>query len=57
MGLKGTWADCEFGGESPGLNSGEPWKLADLRQCEVSGMRGVAVKCIDIAQNSDCEGS
>ena len=24
---------------------------------EVGGMRGVAVKCIDITQNSDCEGS
>ena len=24
---------------------------------EAGGMRGVAVKCIDITQNSDCEGS
>jgi len=24
---------------------------------EVGGMRGVAVKCIEITQNSDCEGS
>ncbi len=32
-------------------------KLEDLSVFEVGGMRGVAVKCIDITQNSDCEGS
>ncbi len=34
-----------------------PLKLVDLSIFEVGGMRGVAVKCIDITQNSDCEGS
>ena len=34
-----------------------PLKLDDLSIFEVGGMRGVAVKCIDITQNSDCEGS
>ncbi len=34
-----------------------PLKLEDLSEFEVGGMRGVAVKCIDITQNSDCEGS
>ncbi len=34
-----------------------PLKLVDLSVYEVGGMRGVAVKCIDITQNSDCEGS
>ncbi len=34
-----------------------PLKLSDLSVNEVGGMRGVAVKCIDITQNSDCEGS
>ena len=34
-----------------------PLKLSDLSVNEVVGMRGVAVKCIDITQNSDCEGS
>ncbi len=34
-----------------------PLELVDLRIFEVGGMRGVAVKCIDITQNSDCEGS
>ena len=24
---------------------------------EAGGMRGVAVKCLDITQNTDCEGS
>ncbi len=32
-------------------------KLVDLSIFEVGGMRGVAVKCIDITKNSDCEGS
>ena len=34
-----------------------PLKLVVLRMDEVGGMRGVAVKCIEITQNSDCEGS
>ncbi len=34
-----------------------PLKLGDLSTVEVCGMRGVAVKCIDITQNPDCEGS
>ncbi len=40
-----------------GSNIKLPLKLVDLSICEVGGMRGVAVKCIDITQNSDCEGS
>ena len=34
-----------------------PLKLVVLSIDEVGGMRGVAVECIDITQNSDCEGS
>ena len=34
-----------------------PLKLDILSMFEVGGMRGVAVKCIDITQNSNCEGS
>ena len=34
-----------------------PLKLGYLSVFEVGGIRGVAVKCIDITQNSDCEGS
>jgi hypothetical protein len=29
----------------------------DLSTVEVGGIRGVAVKCLDITKNSDCEGS
>jgi hypothetical protein len=33
-----------------------PLILPGLRQMEVAGTDGVAVKCIDIIQNTDCEG-
>ncbi len=45
------------GGKMAGLTPAEPLKLARLSGREVCGMRGVAVKCIDITQNPDCEGS
>ena len=32
-------------------------KLGVLSAVEVGGIRGVAVKCLDITKNSDCEGS
>ena len=32
-------------------------KLGGLSMFEAGGMRGVAVKCLDITKNSDCEGS
>ena len=38
---------------TPGL----PLILADLNSDAVGGMCGVAVKCIDITQNTDCEGT
>ncbi len=44
-------------GKNAELNSVGPLKLPCLSEREVCGMRGVAVKCIDITQNSDCEGS
>ena len=31
--------------------------LGALSAVEVGGIRGVAVKCLDITKNSDCEGS
>ncbi len=31
--------------------------LAALSTVEVGGIPGVAVKCLDITKNSDCEGS
>ncbi len=32
-------------------------ELAVLSEFDVGGIRGVAVKCLDITKNSDCEGS
>ncbi len=40
-----------------GLNVKLQLILAFLSGGEVGGMRGVAVKCLDITKNSDCEGS
>ncbi len=34
-----------------------PMRLVDLSRVEIGRMRGVAVKCIDITQNSEYEGS
>ncbi len=31
--------------------------LASVSTVDVGGFRGVAVKCLDITKNSDCEGS
>ncbi len=45
------------GGEMAGVAPAEPSELGDLSAAEACGMRGVAVKCIDIEQNPDCEGS
>ena len=39
------------------LTVGLPMILNGLSLGEAGGMCSVAVKCIDIAQNSDCEGS
>ncbi len=57
MGLKGARGGVYAGGETAGLNPAEPSELGALSAAEACGMRGVAVKCIDIAQNPDCEGS
>ncbi len=56
-GLKGATGGLEAGGEIAGLNPAGPSELGALSAAEACGMRGVAVKCIDITQNSDCEGS
>ena len=32
-------------------------ELGALSEYDVSGIRGVAVKCLDITKNPDCEGS
>ncbi len=40
-----------------GPNPAAQTDVGDLRAAEACGMRGVEVKCIDIAQHPDCEGS
>ncbi len=57
MVLKGAKGVCKVGGKISGLNPDVPLEMAVLSGREVCGMRGVAVKCIDITKNSDCEGS
>ncbi len=57
LGWKGGRADFQVSGKSAGLNPAQPLKLGVSSGREVCGMRGVAVKCIDITQNPDCEGS
>ena len=39
-----------------GLTCNLPLILPSLNMNEVGGMCGVAVKCIDITQKTDCEG-
>ncbi len=46
-------AEGQLSGLDPGLAS----ELGALMRREVCEMRGVAVKCRDITQNPDCEGS
>ncbi len=57
MGLKGGKGAFKGSGKIGGTTPAEPLKLARLSGREVCGMGGVAVKCIDITQNPDCEGS
>ena len=41
----------------PGLTGRVALILCDLSKVEVGGIDGVAVKCLDIVQNTDSEGS
>ncbi len=55
LGCKGEEAGLKGRGKKRGLNHRTPLKLTVLSGREVCGMRGVAVKYIDITQNSECE--
>ncbi len=46
----------KFGVKAPGLTRGLQLKLANSRGVEGGGMRGVAVKCVEIWQNTGGEG-
>ncbi len=56
LGLRSAQEDCQVSGKIRGLNLGPPLKLTVLSGREVCGMRGVAVKCIDIRRNTGGEG-
>ncbi len=53
LGLKGAQAGCYAGGNNSGLDPVGPSEVAVWSGREVCGMRGVAVKCIEITQNAD----
>ncbi len=57
MGLKVWRPERKVSGKMTGLNPVRPLKLPFWSVREVYGIRSVAVKCVDIRTNSDCEGS
>ncbi len=57
MGLKGGQAENKASRERAALNAVGRLELVALIAGEEGGTRGVAVKCIDITKNPDCEGS
>ncbi len=56
MGCKGAQAGRKGGGEIEGRHPDEEAELGAMRAGEAGGMRGGAEKCMEIAQNPDCEG-
>ncbi len=57
MGLKDARAAEQARREMAALNDVRRLELVPLIAGEEGGTRGVAVKCIDITKNPDCEGS
>ncbi len=57
MGLKGAQAGAQARREMGALKAVRRLELVPLIEGEEGGTRGVAVKCIDITKNPDCEGS
>ncbi len=57
MGVKGAQAEDQASSEVAALNAVRRLELVALIAGEEGGTRGVAVKCIDITKNPDCEGS
>ncbi len=55
--LKGGRAEVQARRERAALNAVRQLELVTLSAGEEGGTRGVAVKCIDITKNPDCEGS
>ncbi len=57
MGVKGAQSEDQASRERAALNAVRRLELVPLIEGEDGGTRGVAVKCIDITKNPDCEGS
>ncbi len=57
LGLTRAKAGEQAGREMAALNAVRRLELVLLIAGEEGGTRGVAVKCIDITKNPDCEGS
>ncbi len=55
--LTGARAEAQASGEMGALNAVRRLELVPFIAGEEGGTRGVAVKCIDITKNPDCEGS
>ncbi len=57
LGLQGAQAGDQASRELAAFNDVRRLELVPLIAGEEGGTRGVAVKCIDITKNPDCEGS
>ncbi len=57
LGLKVAQPEDQASLEMAALNAVRRLELVPLIAGEEGGTRGVAVKCIDITKNPDCEGS
>ncbi len=57
LGLKGAPEEVQASRERAALKAVRRLELVPLIAGEEGGTRGVAVKCIDITKNPDCEGS
>ncbi len=57
MGLERAPAEAHASREMAALDAVRRLELVALIAGEEGGTRGVAVKCIDITKNPDCEGS
>ncbi len=57
MGLTGTEGGGQARREMEGISAAGRLELVPVIAGEEGGTRGVAVKCIDITKNPDCEGS
>ncbi len=56
VGVEGVQGEEQASGEMAALNAVGGLAMGRLMAGEEGGTRGVAVKCIDITKNPDCEG-